>query len=116
MKEKVICRLFYTSASMLNEYNQFPHKYIILKIPNERITKDKYPGYINSLKAQGMIKGAPDYVITWNKGCAFIEFKKDKKAKQSESQIAFSEMCKELGIPYLLTYDVDEAIDFLKAL
>ena len=111
MKEKDICKIFYRLASELNYYNQFPHKYIILHIANERTDKSYY---IRNLLQMGMRKGAPDYLILWDGGWAAIEFKRNKSLKQTPSQIEFEKECKLLNSKYLLAYDIDEAIHFLK--
>lgn len=117
MKEKDICKLFYRLASEMNELNQFSHKFLIMHIPNERIktsTKDTFYSYNQAW--MGTKFGCADYLIAWDTGCAFIEFKRNRKCKMTKNQEVFAANCRELGIPYFLTWDVDEVIDFMKTL
>lgn len=63
----------------------------------------------------GLTAGVPDYCIVMPEGkVAFIEFKRDKKAKLTYKQEEFKNKCKELDTPYLLCYSEEDAINFIK--
>jgi len=75
--------------------------------------------YRRHLVAMGMVVGASDYLVLHKNGWAAIEFKRDDKAKRNgltERQKAFKEQCEQLEIPYLLTCDPHEAVEFIKSL
>ncbi len=89
-------------------------------IANEhKATGNKYRdmGYLRHLKAMGMIAGAADYDIRYEGGrTASIEFKRDATCKLTENQVRYRSRCVALGIPYLCTYDLDEALAFMREL
>ena len=71
--------------------------------------------YTMHLKRMGLVSGIADYCVLKDNGEAmFIEFKRNKKCKLSVSQKDFMELCKELNVKFLMTSDVEQAIDFIK--
>jgi hypothetical protein len=94
--------------------NQFKTKLQVFHIANERKASKQYHV---KLARMGVISGVADYCVIYEKGrVAFIEFKRNAKCKLSDSQKNFKADCEDLEIPYLLTYSVSEAIDFLSNL
>lgn len=115
--ESDICKAFYSEVRMLQNWKQFPCEIEIMHIANERpMTKDKnqWFAYNNHLKAMGVLKGAPDYLIIAKGRFMFIEFKRSKSQKLSDQQVMFKEFCDRNEIPFLCTYTSLEAIKFIK--
>jgi hypothetical protein len=115
--EAQLCIQFMNQLNQLKQLNYFETPFIIMHVANERkSTGSKLNDmlYNKKLKAMGMLKGAPDYIITYRFGkTAAIEFKRNAKCKPSPAQMAFREEWEDLGAPYLLTYSVEEAIGFI---
>jgi hypothetical protein len=114
VKEKELCKAFYRQYQSLRLYNQFKNNALVFHIANEQNCSK---AYTLQLKRMGLLPGVADYCILL-KGCrvAFLEFKRDKKSKQSINQRNFELECYDLSIPYLLTHDVDKALSWIQAL
>jgi hypothetical protein len=115
-KEKDICKEFYHKVRTLQLYNAFGFHFFIFHVANEQNTSKNYT---IELKRMGLRAGVADYCVLLPDGrVAFIEFKRDEASarKKNENQIAFHDECKLLQIPYLLTWDAEVAIDWIKAL
>lgn len=114
--EHEICEEFYKQYELLSLMNQFKSELFVFHVPNERRASAQYYA---KLKRMGVVSGVADYCIFNNKGqTAFIEFKRNAAAckKLNDQQQYFRETCENFQVPYLLTYSVEEAIDFLKSL
>lgn len=77
--------------------------------------------YNKGLKKMGMKEGISDYFVIVPKDnglflVAFIEFKRDKNSKLSDSQKVFATLCASLGIRYLLTWEIEKAFEFIAGL
>lgn len=113
-KEKTLCKLFYRRVLFLQAYNQLCNDILVIHIANEQFN-NRY--YTLELMRMGLIPGVADYLILYPGGkAAFIEFKRDGKSKQSDNQKKFEAKVTSIGFPYLLTWDVDEAIEWIKSL
>ena len=65
-------------------------------------------------KKMGKVNGAPDLVIILPKGrVIFLELKKTKGGRQSESQKRFEQEVKELGHDYFLARGAEEAVNYI---
>jgi hypothetical protein len=114
MLEADICQEFYAQYEELSLLGQFKSDPLVFHVPNERRTSQQYGA---KLKRMGVVSGVGDYCVVYEGGrVAFIEFKRNAKCKLSIAQEHFKNSCEDLKVPYLLTYRVDEAIDFLKSL
>jgi hypothetical protein len=83
-----------------------------IHIPNEG--KRSY-NIARQLLSMGMLTGCADYLILLYGGRVIaIEFKRDKTCKLTDAQKAFRDQCLRMKIPYLCTYQVDEALEFVK--
>jgi hypothetical protein len=114
--EHEICEEFYKQYEYLSALGQFKSELFVFHVPNERRAS---PQYYAKLHRMGVVSGVADYCIFNNKGkIAFIEFKRNAAAckKLNDQQQYFRETCEQFQVPYLLTYSVEEAIDFLKSL
>jgi len=119
-KESDLCKLFIRQVKQLKAWNYYKTDFEIVHIPNERISgKNKFLAYNynNHLCAMGMLPGVADYIILYHPGkTAAIEFKRDKTCKLQTNQQEFKSRCGDLEMPYLCTYSVDEALEFMKEL
>jgi len=112
LKEKDICKLFVAKFEMMNAYKQFNKKMFLYHVSNEQYNNMLYT---ISLKQMGLKAGVADYCLLIEGGtCAYIEFKRNAKSKVSEHQMKFRQICEDLNIPYFLTCDADEAINWIK--
>lgn len=114
MLESKMCEVFYQHYLQLRNVRYFENRAFVFHVANERKTS-----YVTGarLKKMGVVAGVPDYCILLKGGLvAFIEFKRDAKCKLSKSQLYFRDLCDTLEIPYLLTWNIDEAIGFIKSL
>lgn len=105
----------------MRAYGFFKSDFMILHIPNEHKqtgSKVRDIAYLKHLVAMGMLPGAADYIVIYEGArVAAIEFKRDKAGtKIKGNQLVFKEHADKLGIPYLCTYDIDLAIEFLTKL
>lgn len=117
-KESDICKLFIRNVKNLKAYGYFKTDFEILHIPNEhKQTGNRIRDiqYLKHLSSMGMLSGAPDYLIIYkNARIAAIEFKRNKAGtKLKGNQLAFKKRAESLDIPYLCTYDIGQAIDFI---
>ena len=65
----------------------------------------------------GMTKGIADYLVEYDGNRhAWIEFKRNSTSKQTIAQKLFEEDCLNRRVPFLLTYDQEEALEFLRKL
>lgn len=113
-KEKDLCKQFYHRVRLLQQYNYFKFKFFIFHIANENISSDAYR---LQLAAMGVRAGIADYCVLLPQGrVAFIEFKRNAKCKLTDKQEAFADECKELGIPFALHSNVEEAIAWIETL
>ena len=73
-------------------------------------------GFIDgsNLKKAGMRVGAPDLCFTIEGKTHFLEVKA-AGGKQSPAQIVFEAECKQCGIPYIVTDNIDHAIRTMQA-
>jgi hypothetical protein len=79
---------------------------IILHIPNEGKRSMQYGA---SLKKQGMIPGAPDFVCVGKKRTIFIELKTEK-GRLSDAQKRFQEACNDKEIPFIVCRSIEDVI------
>lgn len=110
--EKSICKEFYNQVRLRQLYNEFKCEFFIFHIANEQFNN---VGYTKSLMAMGLRSGVFDYCVIAKGKVGFIEFKRDSKHKLSPKQVEFKDYLDSLGIPYLVTWDSDEAIEWLKS-
>lgn len=114
LKEKDICKAFFKRYKLISLYNQFKNKAFIFHIANEQ-NCNKF--YTIELKRMGLTAGVADYcVLTLGGRVGFIEFKRNAKCKLTVSQENFSLTCITLGVPYIICWDVDTAIEFINNL
>lgn len=112
MKEKEICKLFYKQYLYMKAYNQFSNNAFVFHIANEQ-NCSKY--YTMELMRMGLTAGVADYCIITNEGrVGFIEFKRNSKCKLTPAQRKFKAECEERDIGYIVAWDVEEAIKFVK--
>jgi hypothetical protein len=120
IKESDLCKSFIRQVKTRQCYNYYGTPFEILHIANEhKATNNRLKDimYLKHLVAMGLLPGAADYFILYKPGkIASIEFKRNKASKLTENQKKFKARCVDLGIPYLCTYDIDEALDFMKDL
>lgn len=109
-KESDICKAFCKQVKQMQSLRAFKRDFILIHVPNESFTTKGYRYHLASL---GVYKGVADYLILYNGGWVAIEFKRSKRESQSIHQKAFEIRCNEMNIPYLLTFSIEEAIDFL---
>lgn len=113
-KESQKCKQFVNMVRQLQAYNQFPIDFEMTHVSNESTGND---GWRIHQWQMGLLAGVSDYVIFYEGGrVACIEFKRSAKEKQSDKQKWFQDRCIKLKVPYLLTYEIDEAIEFIKSL
>ncbi len=123
--ESQLCEMFIRDVAKLKALGYYKSDFQIKHIPNEKprtgdMRRDK--NYIFKQIRMGMVSGAADYDICYKlpgeSYCrsASIEFKKNKSCKLTANQKIYRDRCLELGKPYLCTYDIDEALAFMKAL
>jgi hypothetical protein len=113
-KEKDLCKQFYLRVRMLQIHNQFPFEFFIFHVANEQNT---HKGYTMLLMSMGLRPGVLDYCVLLPAGrVAFIEFKRNAKCKPTERQKEFIGTCGKLGIPTIVTCNVDEAVEWIKGL
>ncbi len=107
--EKHICQQFYREIQQLKALNYFSCNIFPFHIANEQYTS---VGYTRTLKSMGLTAGVADYCILMPYGkVAFIEFKRNERCKISTAQKEFATICSELGIPYYVAYNSQQAID-----
>ena len=117
LKESDLCKIFVKGVKERRAWKYYNTDFEIIHIPNERIAvRDKklQYGYLKSQAAMGMFLGAPDYLIITPHICAAIEFKRDNTCKLTAGQKHFKSRWMGLGLPYLCTYNVDEAWGFVE--
>ncbi|MCP4306591.1 MAG: hypothetical protein GY788_17320 [bacterium] len=86
---------------------------IFYHIPNEGQRAPRTGAF---LKRLGMLPGAADIAIVLPGGQArFLELKRERKAKTSDDQIAFHELCAENGTPYAIIKTPEQAAQILLA-
>jgi galactokinase/mevalonate kinase-like predicted kinase len=110
-KEKDLCIAFYNQVQTLQSLNYFKKPFFIFHIANESFTSK---AYAMQLKRMGVTAGIADYCIIKNGSVMFIEFKRNKDAKVQQSQKNFMDLCKKFDIKCLITYNIEEAIQFIK--
>lgn len=112
--EKDICKRFYQQFQQLKALNYFGSEVFIFHIANEQYTNI---GYTRNLNSMGLTAGVADYCVLMPlRMVAFIEFKRSPRCKQSPAQVAFQQVCERLDIPYLLTSDGAQAVEWIKGL
>ena len=79
-------------------------------VPNERKASKSETG---RLKAQGLVKGACDYVVLWPEGGALIEFKTPTGRVQPEQE-DFGNRATSIGWPYRVCRSWQEAFAFIE--
>ncbi len=115
-KEKAICKEFYHKVRMLQDYNAFGFHFFIYHVANEQNTSQSYT---QELKRMGLRAGVADYCLILSGGkTAYIEFKRDEASsrRKNVNQLAFKEICDQLKVPYLLTWDAEVAIEWIRNL
>lgn len=111
-----LCVQFWSEYQTLNLMNQFRKELYVFHVANER--KCSVSQRIKFARI-GVVPGVADYIVFTAEGkFAAIEFKRDEKAmkKFNQGQEDFKAMCNAFGAPYLKTYSVEKAIEFLKSL
>jgi len=114
--EYELCAQFWAEYQTLSLMNQFRKELYVFHVANER--KCSVPQRIR-LARIGVVAGIADYIVLTADGrVAAIEFKRNAQAikKFNQGQEDFRVMCNDFNIPYLKTYSVEEAIEFLKSL
>lgn len=121
--ESQLCEIFVRNVAKLKALGYYKCDFELKHIPNEkpRSGNKKFDAnYIFKQIRMGMVLGAADYDISYKlPGESFcrtasIEFKKNKLCKLSPNQKIYKSRCIELNKPYLCTYDIDEAMEFMK--
>lgn len=115
-KEKDICKEFYHKVRTLQQYNAFGFHFFIYHVANEQNTNKNYT---IELKRMGLRAGVADYCLILPEGrTAYIEFKRDETSarRKNEGQLAFKEACEQLKVPYLITWDAEVAIEWIRQL
>lgn len=119
-KESDLCKSFIRQVKTRQAYKYYASEFEILHIANEhKATANRLKDimYLKHLVAMGLLPGAADYFVLYSPGrIAALEFKRNKSSKLTESQVKFKNLCSTLKIPYMCTYDIDEALDFMKEL
>ncbi len=111
--EGELCISFYNKYLILKAYNQL-NNIKLIHIANEQMTSK---AYTMKLLRMGMTPGVADYLVAIKGGkCAFIEFKRTSKCKQSHNQIKFEVDITELGFEYYLVWNVECALSILEKL
>lgn len=112
--EKEICTKFFIKFSTLQSCGYFKKKLLMFHVANEQYNNRNYT---MSLQRMGLTAGVADYCVLLEGGkVAFIEFKRNAKAKMSDNQIWFKERCEALDIPYSLHWTIEGAIEFIQRL
>lgn len=118
-KESTLCKAFILSVKRLRMYNYYKTDFEIIHIANEIVRcgnpiKDR--NYLIHQMNMGMFAGCADYLMLYEGGkIAALEFKRDKSSKLTKNQKHFQSRCLALDIPYVCTYDIDEALYFVKS-
>lgn len=113
--ESDLCEAFVRMFEYLQKCNQFRKRMYLIHIANEQ-GRNKI-NYTKKLKRMGLKKGVADYCIMIEGGrVAFIEFKRHSKSDVSDAQRNFGDLCISFCTPYLLTWSVDDAIEWVRRL
>lgn len=119
-KESDLCKAFIRNVKKLKAYNYYKTDFEIVHVANERIStgnKVRDSIYGNHLVSMGLYPGVADYFILYKPGrIAAMEFKRDKTAKLGKNQLTFKKRCDDMEIKYICTYDIDEALEFVRGL
>src|SRR5277367_6445028 len=123
-KESDICKAFVRQVKTLKGWNQFKSDFELVHNSNESpqswgMNTKQASNYNIHQWAMGKLAGIADYTIYYRLPdedfcrCAVIEFKRyaTKADKLGENQAKFYKRTLDLKIPYLLTADVEEAIE-----
>ena len=90
------------------------NKITVFSVPNGFISGGDAK-YINYMKAEGMLSGAPDLVVLVGNGLTvFVEMKKEKGGVLSDAQKKMQEYLLNNGYCYCLAKGADMAIQFIK--
>ena len=99
----------------MRDYGFFAKDFIIYHVSNEYKANNEWQA--RHRRDIGIISGVADYTIEYYPGrVAHIELKREKTGRLSPAQKEFRDRCTQLGIPYLCTYDIQTAIDFIHKL
>jgi hypothetical protein len=118
--EKRLCQSLKEYVVLLQSTGNLPPKeeLRVVHIANEQRStgnKGRDAAYVASLKRIGMLPGMADYIVFYKGGTVrFIEMKASKSSPQSAAQKQFEQDFTGMGFPYLLTWDIDEAVAFIR--
>jgi len=132
MSEKNISRAFYKEIMQMANYGLIKQPFHLLHIPNEQrpadtpSTRMKVAIWMNHIKSLGFIPGVADYLLLYKGGWAAIELKADEKSLKAHiakslklqdstarDQKMFADKTNEMQMPYLITYNVAVAVNFV---
>lgn len=119
-KESDLCKSFIRNVKTLKAYNYYKTDFEIVHVANEHkatghTVKDIM--YLKHLVSMGLYPGAADYFILYKPGrIAAMEFKRNKSSKLTKNQLTFKKRCDDMKIKYICTYDIDEALEFVRGL
>jgi hypothetical protein len=106
------CAAFYQRYLTLRALKYFDNEAFVFHVANERKCTLHYA---LQLKRVGVVAGIYDYPIIAKGGkIAFLEFKRNAKCKLSPAQHDFRLLCASLGIKTHISWEVEDAIEFIK--
>lgn len=110
--ESFLCKRFVNHVSILQRMKLFDCPFLMFHVANQQVNG---PRYGKHLKELGLIAGIADYILLFPGGhFAAIEFKAGKASKVTNEQRQFEILCQNYQAPYLLTWDIDSAVEFIK--
>jgi hypothetical protein len=114
LKEKDICKNFYSKVTALQGYNYFGYKFFLFHIANEQ--NNNY-AYTRELCRMGLRAGVSDYCLLYEGGrTVFIEFKRNEKCKLTVPQEGFRDVLNDLGFKFFVCCDADDGVEIIKSL
>jgi hypothetical protein len=134
MSEKNISRAIYKEVMQMANYGLIKQPFHLLHIPNEQRPPDnstaqarmKVAIWVNHLKSLGFVPGCADLLLLYKNGWGAIEVKADEKSLKAHiakslklqdstarDQKMFADKTNEMQMPYLITYNVAVAVNFV---
>lgn len=117
LKESQLGCILVDTLQLMQNMHILPKDIVLEHVPNEtRHTGNaaRDIAWHRSLSKQGRIKGFSDYIVWYGGGTiALLELKRAFGSKQSPEQIAFQELSAKMTTPYLCTFELTAAIEFV---